>query len=128
MTHLIPTLLPLLLSAVNVAPASVPATGKQEAVVSLDAPAMVRMAARSASGTACTVVDKVRGPFTSSGQSGKTNCQLDLLLDIGSYKLRLESAHRGKGKVELSAKAFTEVNVKPVKLEANKGALEQTLH
>ena len=33
MTHLIPTLLPLFLSAVNVAPASVPATGKQEAVV-----------------------------------------------------------------------------------------------
>ena len=128
MTHLIPTLLPLLLSAVNVAPAQVPAIGKQEAVVTLDAPAMVRMAARSASGTSCTVVDRVRGPFTTSGQTGKTNCELDLLLDIGSYKLRLDSAHRGKGKVDISAKAFTEVNAKPLKLEENKGAFEQTLH
>ena len=72
MTHFIPTLHLLWLSAVNVSPASVPATGNQEAVVTLDAPAMVHVQARSASGTECTVVDKVRGPFTTSGQVGKT--------------------------------------------------------
>src|SRR3954471_6339385 len=112
MTHFIPTLPLLLLSAVTVSPAQVPATGRQEAVVTLDQPAMVRVSARSASGTFCTVVDKVRGPFIGSGQVGRTNCELDLLLDIGSYKLRLESPQRGKGKVEVSARAFTELNPK----------------
>ena len=127
MTFLIPTLPLFLLTAVNVSPAQLPANGKQEAIVTLDAPAMVRVSARSASGTSCTVVDKVRGPFITSGEAGKTSCVLDLLLDIGSYKLRLESPRRGKGKVDVTAKAFIEVNSRPVKLERDKGPLEQTL-
>jgi len=126
MTSLIPTIA-LLMSAVNVSPALVPATGKQESVVTLDAPAMVRVTAKSPSGTSCTVVDKVRGPFTTSGVSGKSSCDTDLLLDIGSYKLRLQSPKRGKGKVDVTAKAFTELNAKPLKLERNKGPQEQTL-
>lgn len=127
MTLFLPTLPLLLLSAVNVSPGQVPATGKQEAIVTLDAPAMVRVSARSASGTHCTVVDKVRGPFASAGQVGTKNCELDLLLDIGSYKLRLESARRGKGKADVSAKPFTELNAKPVRLERDLGPIEQTL-
>ncbi|MFT3841664.1 MAG: hypothetical protein QM723_32040 [Myxococcaceae bacterium] len=85
------------------------------------------IAAKSGAGTACTVVDKVRGPFESSGTAGRTNCELDLLLDIGSYKLRLSSPHRGKGNVAITAKAFTELNPKPVRLEKTR-RVEQVLH
>ncbi len=124
MTHLI--LLPWVLSAVSVQPASVPATDSQTSIVTLDAPAMVRVSAKSGAGTSCTVVDKVRGPFETSGQTGRTNCELDLLLDIGSYKLRLESPHRGKGTVAVTARPFTEVNPKPVRLEKGR-RVEQAL-
>lgn len=120
-------LLPLVaLAAVKVAPPSVPATGSQTSILTLDAPAMVRLLAQSGPGTACTVVDKVRGPFQSSGQVGKGGCDVDLLLDAGSYKLRLESPQRGKGTVAITARPFPEQNPKPVRLEKGR-RLEQPL-
>lgn len=120
-------LIPLVaLSAVKVTPSSVPATGSQTSILTLDAPAMVRLLAQSGPGTACTVVDKVRGPFQSSGQVGKSSCNLDLLLDAGSYKLRLESPQRGKGTVAISARPFAEQNAKPVRLAKGR-RVEQVL-
>jgi hypothetical protein len=108
--------IPILLHAVSVSAPTVPARGEQEAVITLDAAAMVRLSATSGSGTRCTVVDHVRGPFATSGAVGKTNCQVDLLLDQGSYKLRLESPARGKGTVKVTATPFTELHPKPFKL------------
>ncbi len=87
---------------------------------------MVRLLAQSGPGTACTVVDKVRGPFQSSGQVGKGGCDLDLLLDAGSYKLRLESPPRGKGTVAITARPFAEQNPRPVRLEKGR-RVEQPL-
>jgi hypothetical protein len=120
-------LVPLVaLAAVKVAPPSVPATGSQTSILTLAAPAMVRLLAQSGPGTACTVVDKVRGPFQSSGQVGKGGCDVDLLLDAGSYKLRLESPQRGKGTVAITARPFPEQNPRPVRLEKGR-RVEQTL-
>lgn len=106
----------LFCSAVSLSTPTVPAQGRAEALVTLDEPAMVRLSAKSASGTACDVVDKVRGPFARSGEAGKTNCQLDLLLDPGTYKLRLESAKRGQGTVRVGAVPFAELNPVPQRL------------
>lgn len=114
------------LLAVKVEPPVVPATGSQTSIVTLNAPAMVRIATASGPGTSCTVVDKVRGPFQSSGQLGKSNCDLDLLLDTGSYKLRLDSPRRGKGTVAISARPFPETNPKPLRIEKGR-RIEQVL-
>jgi hypothetical protein len=116
----------LLLHAVTVTPAAVPAQGRQEAIVKLDQAAMVHLSARSASGTSCVVVDHVRGPFANSGEAGTSNCELDLLLDAGNYKLRLLSKAKAKGQARVEAAPFAEVNVPLKRLDA-RTAVEQTL-
>src|SRR3712207_5826404 len=92
-----PLSLSLLLHAVSLSPASVPAKGNQETLVTLDRASRVAITARTPSGTACEIVDQVRSPFAQSGAAGSANCELDLLLDSGTYKLRLASRTKGKG-------------------------------
>src|SRR5258706_972926 len=96
----------LLAGSVSVAPAEVPAQGRQEAILTLAHAAMVRIAARGSAGTACEIVDHSRGPFARAGVIGKTNCLLELLLDGGTYKLRLDSPAKAKGKVQLDVREF----------------------
>jgi len=110
------------LPGATVAPATVPAHGKQEAIVSIDVAGMYHLSARSASGTACEIVDHLRGPFESSGVVGKSNCELDLLLDSGNYKLRMQSPAKGKGKVALEVKPFAELNPGGVRLDERQSA------
>ena len=105
----------MLLSGLTLSTPTVPATGHATALVTLDKPAMVRLSAQSPSGTSCEVVDRVRGPFAQDGQAGRRNCKLDLLLDQGSYKLRLESSQRGKGK-PASRRSSSRVNPTPQRL------------
>ncbi|MGZ3457791.1 MAG: hypothetical protein ACXU86_04720, partial [Archangium sp.] len=110
----------LLLHAVSLSPASVPARGTQETLVTLDRASRVVITARTPSGTSCELVDQVRGPFAHSGAAGRANCEVDLLLDAGTYKLRLASRIRGKGtrgKVDLKAVPYTEDNAQTVRLE-----------
>ncbi len=112
----LPSVAALVASAVSLSTPSVPAEGAQSATVTLDRPAMIRLSATSQSGTSCDVVDRVRGPFASSGEAGASSCRLDLLLDQGTYKLRLQSSKRGKGKVSLAASEFVELNPAPQRL------------
>ncbi|MBI3181214.1 MAG: hypothetical protein HYZ28_03625 [Myxococcales bacterium] len=115
--------LPLvLLQAVSVSPTSAPASGQAEAVVKVDRAGMVRLLAKSRSGTSCEVVDHLRGPFARSGSAGVSNCELDLLLDAGTYKLRLLSKAKARGKVEIGALAFTEANQPIPRLEPQRSA------
>lgn len=111
----------LVVNAATLTPATVPATGAQEALLTLDAPSAIHLSARSGSGTHCEVIDRVRGPFASSGAAGTSNCELDLLLDAGQYKVRLASPARGKGTVALAAAPFTELNATPVRLVPGSG-------
>jgi hypothetical protein len=116
----------LVASAASLSQSTVPAGGRHETILTLDAPAAVHLSARSGSGTACEIVDRVRGPFARAGVAGGKNCELDLLLDAGQYKVRLESPSKGRGQVTLSATVFTEKNPAPVKLVAG-AAIETTL-
>jgi len=113
------------LPVATVEPAHIPDHGRQSAFLSLERAGMVRLAASGGGGTACTVVDQLRGPFASSGAAGREDCALDLLLDVGRYKLRLESQGKGKGKVALSAALFGEVNGTPVGLVAGRPVEQQ---
>ncbi len=123
MTPFLSALPSLLLQAATLSPSTVPATGRFETVLTLDAPGAVHLSARSASGTSCELIDRVRGPFASSGSAGTSNCELDLLLDAGQYKVRLDSSKKGKGQVQLSATPFVELNPTPVRLAPGTGVL-----
>ncbi|MBL9038061.1 MAG: hypothetical protein JNG84_06075 [Archangium sp.] len=116
----------VVVQAASLQPSSVPASGVQEAILTLDAPGMIHLSAKSGSGTACTVVDRVRGPFLSDGAVGKKSCDVDVLLDAGEYLVRVESPLKGKGSVALKATAYSEINSTPVKL-VDGGAVEATL-
>lgn len=123
MATVLPALCFLVVNAANLSSSSVPGAGRQEVLLTLDAPAAIHLSARSASGTSCTVIDRVRGPFVSNGNVGGANCEVDLLLDAGQYKVRLESPKRGKGPVTLSATPFQELNASPPRLTAGSGVV-----
>jgi hypothetical protein len=110
----------LLLHAASVSPATVPARGAQEAILTLDKAGRYIVKAQSPAGTACDIVDHVRGPFDQSGRVGRSSCELDLLLDAGTYKLRLSSKPKGKGNVALSVTPYAEVNATPLRLEPHR--------
>jgi hypothetical protein len=107
----------LVLHAASVTPPSVPAQGAQEAIITLDRAGRYIVKAQSPAGTACQLVDHVRGPFAQSGTVGKSSCELDLLLDAGTYKMRLTSKSKGKGNVALSVTPYEELNATPLRLE-----------
>lgn len=116
----------LVVQAASLSQSSVPAAGQYETILTLDAPAAVHLSARGPSGTSCEVIDRVRGPFARAGTVGRVNCELDLLLDAGQYKVRVESPAKGKGTVAISAAVFGEINKGSVQL-ANGAAVETTL-
>ena len=75
MSGCLPSLLTLLLlPGVTVEPETVPARGKQSALIRVDVPGMVHIGAESPEGTACSIVDHLRGPFHASGRAGRENC------------------------------------------------------
>ena len=123
MATVLPALCFLVVNAANLSSSSVPGAGRQEVLLTLDAPAAIHLSARSPAGTSCTVIDRVRGPFASSGAVGGNNCEVDLLLDAGQYKVRVESPKRGKGQVTLSATPFTELNANPPRLTPGSGVV-----
>ncbi|MDP2340779.1 MAG: hypothetical protein Q8O67_07470 [Deltaproteobacteria bacterium] len=76
-------------ATVTVSKDVVDAQGVQEVVVKVSKASMVHLAVQSEVGVACTVIDHLRGPFFDNGVAGKTNCNADVMLDQGLYKLRL---------------------------------------
>jgi hypothetical protein len=106
------------LPAATIEPAQVPAQGGQAAMLTMERAGMVRLQAKGGDGTACVLVDQLRGPFASAGVVGKEDCALDQLLDVGRYKVRLESPARSKAKgpVDLTARIFGEANPTPIGL------------
>ncbi|BDG03196.1 hypothetical protein [Anaeromyxobacter oryzae] len=116
MLHLA-VLLAAFLPAAAVSPARVPAHGRQTATLTVERPGMVRLATSGGGGTACTVVDQLRGPFAASGAAGRTDCAQDLLLDAGPYRLLLDSREKGQGEVAVQAALFADVNTPPARLE-----------
>ncbi len=107
----------LLLASASVRPASVAAIGEQETTLHIVKPGMYHLSARSGHGTTCQVVDIHRGPFAYGGLLGTRDCELDLLLDMGSYLVRLHSPKKATGKVELSLKEFIQDRPKPLLLK-----------
>ncbi len=88
--------------------AEVPATGRQEAIVSIAAFGRYSVRAASAQGTEVRVVDRMAGEIGAAGEAGSENGRLDLFLDRGDYKLVVESHEHGEGTAKLSVEPFAD--------------------
>jgi len=122
-------LAPQLLAAddVRVAPAAVPAAGRQTAVVTVPRFGRYSLAVASKSGVALTVVDRMSGPGERNGTPGETDGRADVFLDRGEVRLVLNGDPKAKGRATLSARPFVEGNgATPLRLVEGK-PVETTL-
>ncbi|HYU33422.1 MAG TPA: hypothetical protein VEW48_14795 [Thermoanaerobaculia bacterium] len=84
----------------------VPAKGRQEAILTVDRFGRYSVRVESAQGTSIELIDRMAGSLGRSGEPGRENGRLDLILDRGTYKLVLESHEKGKGTAKVQAAAF----------------------
>ena len=96
--------------SVSPAEMTLPATGKQEAVVEVSACGKYAVVAKSAQGTALQLIDRMAGPGRKFGQAGVEDGRIDAILDRGTYKIVTYSHTKGSGDVTLSTHAFEEQN------------------
>ncbi len=88
--------------------ASLPAAAEADTLLHVTSPGRFTIAAHSGSGAALQLVDMLSGPSNLAGSAGVQDGRLDLLLDVGSYKLRVFSAKGASGTVALAVTAFTD--------------------
>jgi len=55
------------------------------------------ISAQSSTGTALDLTDMITGPTSPAGNPGKADGRLDLLLDVGVYKIRLHPSPAAAG-------------------------------
>ena len=85
------------------------AHGLNETLLHIAAPGRYSLQAQSDQGTEIEIVDRMAGPFASAGSVGEQDGRLDLLLDKGTYKIRLRSHEEGVGTLKLAVYPFVEV-------------------
>jgi hypothetical protein len=88
------------------------AAGTNETLLHISYPGRFSIHATSQQGTRVEIIDRMAGPFAFAGSAGEEDGRLGLILDTGSYKIRLISHEKGSGQVKLKALAFREV--KPI--------------
>jgi hypothetical protein len=89
--------------------ATLPGAARGETLLHVERPGRFAIRAESATGTALQLVDMATGPGDLAGTAGAADGRLDLLLDAGTYKLRLFGAETGAAPVRLSATPYREV-------------------
>lgn len=93
--------------------ATVPARGKQSALLTVNAFGRYAVTAGSAQGVALQMVDRMAGAGPLAGEAGKQDGRLDLFLDRGEHKIVTHASPRGGGQAKLGAHAFRELNERP---------------
>lgn len=89
---------------------TLPARGRQEAILTVARFGRYAVTARSEQGVSLQLIDRMAGPGSSSGTPGERDGRLDLFLDRGEYKVVARADRKGSGSVTLSARDFTERN------------------
>jgi hypothetical protein len=92
---------------------TIPASGKQSALLTVDAFGRYAVTATSAQGVAVQAVDRMAGAGPVMGEPGKQDGRLDLFLDRGEQKIVTYGSARGSGQVTLKAHAFRELQERP---------------
>lgn len=86
----------------------VPAKGRGEQMLTVERPGRFAIKVESATGTALQLVDMIDGPSQTVGDPGTKDGRLDLLLDVGRYKLRTMGAEAASGQAKLTVLGFHE--------------------
>ncbi len=102
-------------SAFNPAPAratldltSLPAAAPGDTLLHVQSAGRFALAAHSATGAALQLVDMMSGPAAVAGEPGVRDGRTDVLLDIGTYKLRVIPAEHATGDVQLAVTPFAD--------------------
>ena len=85
------------------------AHGLNETLLHISVPGRYSLQAQSDQGTKIEIVDRMAGPFAAAGSVGEQDGRLDLLLDEGTYKIRLRSHEEGVGTLKLAVHSFVEI-------------------
>lgn len=85
-----------------------PAAGQHDTLLRVLQPGRFSIRVHSQSGVAIQLVDMLTGPSELSGDAGATDGRLDVLLDVGTYKLRLFGAKGAEGDAALTIAPFRE--------------------
>ncbi len=85
------------------------AHGMNETLLHISVPGRYSLQAQSNQGTKLEIVDRMAGPFAAAGSVGEQDGRLDLLLDEGTYKIRLRSHEEGVGTLKLAVHSFVEI-------------------
>ncbi len=91
----------------------VSAAGRQEALLTVERFGRYSLRAASSQGTALEVIDRMAGSLGRSGEAGRENGRLDLLLDRGTYKLVTTSHEEGTGTARIEALPFRDRRTGP---------------
>ena len=86
------------------------AHGMNETLLHISVPGRYSLQAQSDQGTKIEIVDRMAGPFAAAGSAGEEDGRLDLLLDKGTYKIRLRSHEKGVGTLKLAVHPFVEIS------------------
>lgn len=92
--------------AATVEPAAIQAAEQADALLQVTSPGRFAVSARSRTGVALQFVDMLTGPSDLAGEAGVRDGRLDLLLDVGAYKLRSFAAKGAAETVALLAEPF----------------------
>lgn len=86
------------------------ARGMNETLFHVAIPGRYSLQARSLQGTRIEIVDRMAGPFGVAGGAGERDGRLDLILDKGTYKIRLRSHEEGMGTLTLAVYPYVEIS------------------
>ncbi len=87
---------------------SFPAGAPAATLLHVTAPGRFAISVHSRSGTSLDLVDMITGPTGPAGVPGSADGRLDLLLDVGTYKLRLYPVAGAQGDVRLQVTGFAD--------------------
>ena len=85
-----------------------PASAPSDTLLHVAQPGRFALSAHSASGTALDLIDMITGPTPQAGSPGNADGRLDLLLDVGVYKVRLHPAAGAQGDVQVRVAPYTD--------------------
>jgi uncharacterized protein len=85
---------------------SLPASAAGDTLLHVRVAGRFSITARSASGTALQLVDMMAGPGDPMGDPGVRDGRIDVLLDVGTYKLRTLPAPGAAGDVQIAVVPF----------------------
>ncbi|MCP5107920.1 MAG: hypothetical protein GY950_31315 [bacterium] len=82
------------------------AKSSNQTLLHINTPGRYSIQVKSKQGTGLTFVDRMAGPYKTAGSAGKKDGRLDLLLDIGTYKIRLRRHYKSTDQSVLSVFPF----------------------